>query len=86
MKRLIVDRPNTRADVQQVLDYMKENNTVIFAVPALVLTDEENAEKDLEYLSDPWTEAVGILRYFHHAGEGGVLPGCHRAVGCGNVP
>lgn len=55
---VIVDRPNTRADVQQVLDYMKENNTVIFAVPALVLTDEENSEKDLEYLSDPVVDTI----------------------------
>ena len=55
---VIVDRPNTRADVQQVLDYMKENNTVIFAVPALVLTDAENAEKDLEYLSDPVVDTI----------------------------
>lgn len=55
---VIVDRPNTRADVQQVLDYMKENNTVIFAVPALVLTDEENSEKDLEYLSNPVVDTI----------------------------
>ena len=55
---VIVDRPNTRADVQQVLDYMKENNTVIFAVPALVLTDAENAVKDLEYLSDPVVDTI----------------------------
>jgi len=56
---VIVDRPGTRENVQTLLDYMKENNSVIFAVPALVLTDDGNLEKDLEYLGNP---VVDIIR------------------------
>jgi len=56
---VVVDRPNLRGDISKLLAYMKENNSVIFAVPALVLTDEENQEKDLAYLENP---VVDIIR------------------------
>ena len=56
---VIIRHPSKRAGVEALLAHMKENNSVIYAIPALILTDEEHTAADEAYLKDP---VVDVLR------------------------
>ena len=57
---VIVAYPSEHPEVERLLSYMKENNTVIFAIPALVLTDHEHISEDLKYLKDPVVDVIRL--------------------------
>ena len=56
---VIIRHPSNRAGVERLLAHMKENNSVIYAIPALILTDEEHTAADEAFLEDP---VVDVLR------------------------
>ena len=56
---VIIRHPSKRAGIEALLAHMKENNSVIYAIPALILTDEEHTAADEAFLKDP---VVDVLR------------------------
>ena len=55
---VLIDRPSTRETASAILEHMKYNNSVIFAIPALALTDEEHVQADLAFLADPIVDVI----------------------------
>ncbi|MBQ9277689.1 MAG: diguanylate cyclase [Lachnospiraceae bacterium] len=55
---VIIDNPSSINNINALLDFISESNTYIFAIPALVLTDKENADKDEIYLGDAVADVI----------------------------
>ncbi|MBQ9199391.1 MAG: diguanylate cyclase [Lachnospiraceae bacterium] len=55
---VIIDNPSSINNINVLLDFISESNTYIFAIPALVLTDKENADKDELYLGDAVADVI----------------------------
>ena len=47
---VIIDNPSNVDRVKEVIKYIKEQNDVLLAIPAIILTDEENKANDEEFL------------------------------------
>ncbi len=55
---VIVVHPSDLSKVEELFSFIKMNNSVIFAIPVLVLTDEEHHAKDEQYLQDPVLDII----------------------------
>ena len=55
---VIIDNPSSINNINVLLDFISESNTYIFAIPALVITDKENADKDELYLGDAVADVI----------------------------
>ncbi len=55
----LVDAPSRRSDVDRIIDYVTRRNGYIFAMPILMLSDRETAERDAAYLGGAVADCVG---------------------------
>ena len=57
---VIIYKPSEIDNIKKLLDYMNESNTVIFAIPALVITTEKTMKDDETFLGDPVIDIFDI--------------------------
>ena len=57
---VIIYKPSEIDNIKKLLDYMNESNTVIFAIPALVMTTEKTMKDDETFLGDPVIDIFDI--------------------------
>ena len=55
---LIIDNPFSLENVSEILSFVKNSNNFMFSLPVLVLTDDENVDKDDKFLVDPVIGAI----------------------------
>ena len=46
----VIDNPSSKAGIEEIFRFIQSKNNYMYAVPALILTDEANTAKDEEYL------------------------------------
>ena len=55
---LLVDRPSNKEYINEVFDFIDKNNSFMFSMPVILLTDKEHIEEDDKYLS---SHVVGLV-------------------------
>lgn len=57
---MIVGHPTKVPGIERLFQFMKDSDTVIFAIPALILTDDENMGQDEQFLKDPVVDMLWV--------------------------
>ena len=57
---VIIYKPSKMKKVQDLLDFMNQSNTFIFAIPALTLTDNDTLSEDVKFLKDPVIDMITL--------------------------
>ena len=57
---VVIHKPSVVPDVDTLLSYVHLNNSVIFAIPLLILTEEDYYDADKAYLKDPVLDIIYI--------------------------
>ena len=57
---VVIHKPSVVPDVDTLLSYVHLNNAVIFAIPLLILTEEDYYDADKAYLKDPVLDIIYI--------------------------
>ncbi|HBE10152.1 MAG TPA: hypothetical protein DCY81_06380, partial [Lachnospiraceae bacterium] len=57
---VLIYKPSMVDRINVLIEYMEQYNTVIFAVPAIIITSKETTEKDMDYLKDPVIDVISL--------------------------
>lgn len=57
---VLIYKPSMMDRINVLIEYMEQYNTVIFAVPAIIITSKETIEKDMDYLKDPVIDVISL--------------------------
>ena len=57
---VLIYKPSMMDRINVLIEYMEQYNTIIFAVPAIIITSKETTEKDMDYLKDPVIDVISL--------------------------